>query len=96
MSSLSVDQSFGSAVGAQACQALTTVAADENGQLNENIVTSGAGCVAKVSAVTTPRCPPPPPRQAQRRSGSMVVFAIFTVPSAVTISTSVRESQVRP
>ncbi len=62
------DQSASGACGAQDCQAATTLAACDQGQLSEKSTGSGAGIVRNVNEVTTPKFPPPPPWQAQNRS----------------------------
>jgi hypothetical protein len=95
-SSLSDDHSFGSASGAHRCQAVSTPAAADQGNVIANIRTGGAGWVRNVSDVTTPTVPPPPPRHAQNRSGSSLSETSWTRPSAVTTVAPVSWSQVRP
>ena len=57
---------------------------------------SPAGWVRNVNEVTTPKLPPPPPRQAQNRSELVLALAVRSWPSAVTICSDGRLSQVSP
>ena len=95
-SARSVDQSRGSAAGAQACQAGSTSLAASSGHCRKAVETRGAAKVSTVNEVTTPRCPPPPPRSAQNRSGSASALTVTASPAAVTTRIDVTASHVRP
>ena len=76
--------------------ARNTDAASSYGYRTSAAATSGPrGWRSNSSEVTTPR-PRPPPRTAQNRSVCSSRLAVRTMPSAVTISTERRLSQLRP
>ena len=84
------------AVDAQARQARNSSPARSTGYITAATGTTGpSGWAVNSNMVTTPKLPPPP-RTAQNRSGFSVSLARRSCPSAVTISTERRLSQVSP
>ncbi|GAB3910384.1 hypothetical protein GCM10029964_114110 [Kibdelosporangium lantanae] len=78
------------------CHAPSTFAADPAGNRRENTASSGAGSVLKMNSVAIPKFPPPPPRSAQNRSVSVLLVAVTSRLSAVTMVTESSRSHVRP
>lgn len=82
--------------GPHSCQAFTTAAAIDDGQVRYADTAWGAACVLNCSSVTTPKLPLPAPRSAQNRSLFSLALATSCLPSAVISVAWVRLSQVRP
>src|SRR5450432_1111561 len=91
-----LDHISSGALGAQCCQASTTVAALLHGQRNVKSERAPTAYVRKVNEVTTPKLPPPPPRNAQKRSALERASQVSTRPSATTTWAERRLSHVRP
>src|SRR5919204_3867360 len=87
---------FGVACGAHDCHTLRTRAASAHGHSMKNVLTLLTGWVLNVRLVTIPKFPPPPPRQAQKRSEFSWSLQTRTCPSAVTIVSCSRLSEVSP
>src|SRR5262245_40987581 len=90
------ENSASGACGAHPCQACTTAAAWDQGQLTRKVVTVPTALSLNWKPVATPKFPPPPPRQAQKRSSCSPAEQTCSVPSAVTSLTWVTLSLVVP